>query len=149
MRGMQPSFGYAAQHTYRNAAPADDNPLQYEALVDANARHRHKPTQLVPETAYGQLTHIFLIKFPAASSYLGTTGPDTVILAGIWSCKLEKDAPELKNLDVHFYSRLGALEFVDIMNLQALVGRADGGLGGTWAIFDCSGDLARAEFEDS
>lgn len=127
----------------------DAKPPQYEALADINARHKHKPTELKLETGYGQLTHIFLIRFPTASLYLETTGPETVILAGIRSCKLEKDAPELNGLDIHFYSRFGALDFVDIMNVQALVGRADGGLGGSWAIFDRSGDLARAEFKNN
>lgn len=121
--------------------------VRYEVLVDINARYKHKPTELVPETAYGQLVHIFLIRFPAPSAYLETTSPETVILAAVRSCKLEKDAPELECLDIHFYSQLGSLDFIDITNLQALVARADGGPRGHWAIFDRSGDLARAEFE--
>lgn len=70
-----------------------------------------------------------------------------MILAGIRVCKLQKDERDLKGLDIHFYSQLGALEFVDISSIQAVVARADGGLGSTWAIFDRSGDLARAEFD--
>lgn len=120
---------------------------QYEALVDRNARHRHQPMELMKETAYGQLTHIFVVKFTAESSYLGIAEPETVIFAAIRTCKLEADDPQLKGLDVHFYSQLGGLDLVDIVNLQALVARCDGGLASAWAIFDRSGDLARAEFD--
>lgn len=118
---------------------------QYEVLVDHNSRHRHQAIQLQQSAAYGQLTHIFVVKLTSPSAYFGTTSPETVILAAIRTCKLEKDDPELEGLDIHFYSQLGPL-LVDITSVQALVGRADGGLGSTWAIFDRSGDLARAEF---
>lgn len=70
-----------------------------------------------------------------------------MILAGIRICKLQNNDHDLEGLDIHFYSQLGALEFVDITSVQAVVARADGGLGSTWAIFDRSGDLARAEFD--
>ncbi|KAJ7474677.1 hypothetical protein B0H11DRAFT_1728327, partial [Mycena galericulata] len=47
-------------------------------------------------------------------------------------------------LDVHFYSRAGALDIIDITTVQALVGRVKD-VSNSWAIIDRSGVLARAQ----
>ena len=98
------------------------------------------------QTLYGELQHIYVVCFTSACPQLGIHEPTTVIFAGIQSCKLANDDPELKTLDIHFYSQEGTFDVVDIMTVQTLIGRADGGLNGTWAIFDRSGSLARAVF---
>ncbi|KAF8160546.1 hypothetical protein K438DRAFT_1619176, partial [Mycena galopus ATCC 62051] len=60
----------------------------------------------------------------------------------IRNCVLDKDDPKLEPLDIHFYSRLGALEVIDVTSVQFLVGRVKDSR--EWAIIDRSGSLARA-----
>ena len=111
--------------------------------VDIHARQRHRKPEYHLETFYGQLEHIFLIKFSdqTATEELGI-GLDTVMLAAVRNCVLEADDPNFRGLDIHFYTMMGALHFIDIQSIQCLVGRvADGN---TWGIVDRSGSLARA-----
>ena len=121
---------------------------QYQVLVDKHARRKNQPEELIGQTLYGELQHIYVVRFTTACPQLGMHEPTTLIFGGIQSCKLTNDDSELTSLDIHFYSREGNFDVVDIMSIQTLVGRADGGLNGTWAIFDRSGSLARAVFVD-
>lgn len=73
-------------------------------------------------------------------------GPTTIILAAIRTCKLDNSQSDLDGLDIHHYSKYGALHFLGIKNVQCLVRRIQDDNG--WAIVDWSGSLARAIFED-
>jgi hypothetical protein len=114
--------------------------LQYQLLVDENARLANTEPHFVPETFYGQLQHIFVIKMRAARQ-LGISNPGLLILGAILTCNIE----EHNDLDMHYYKMHGRTEVVDITTIQCLVGRIQDR--GSWAIIDRSGNLARATFD--
>jgi hypothetical protein len=67
-------------------------------------------------------------------------------LAVIRTCVIDNTDPQLLGLDIRFTSNEGALDVVDITNLQCLVGRIRDR--DKWAIIDRSGNLARALYVD-
>jgi hypothetical protein len=68
--------------------------------------------------------------------------PTAYILAAVHTCALEKDDQNLKLLDIHLYSRMGALDVTDITSVQSQVpGRVKDS--NRWGIIDRSGSLAR------
>ncbi|KAJ7747990.1 hypothetical protein DFH07DRAFT_775934 [Mycena maculata] len=71
--------------------------------------------------------------------------PTTYILVAICNCVLQADDGELEGLDIHFCSREGVLDVIDITTVQSLVGQVND-LSNEWAIIDQSGFLARAEW---
>ncbi|KAJ7136243.1 hypothetical protein C8R46DRAFT_1322470 [Mycena filopes] len=122
----------------------DSTHVRYEVLVDKNARSKKKAEDFELRTFYGQLTHIYRIHFPRPCLELQQQHPTTYILAAVRACVLTPDDRDLAGLDIHFYTRSGALDVVDITSLQALVGRVQ--IPGGWAIIDRSGALARAQW---
>ncbi|KAF8205477.1 hypothetical protein K438DRAFT_1579180 [Mycena galopus ATCC 62051] len=116
--------------------------VRYEMLVDKNQRHRRLEPEHELQTFYGQLEHIYRVVFPVPVPALDISEPTTYILAAIRNCVLDKDDPKLEPLDIHFYSRLGALDVIDVTSVQSLVGRVKDSR--EWAIIDRSGSLARA-----
>ena len=64
-----------------------------------------------------------------------------VVLAAIRQCEVSSTH---RKLDIHYYTRAGPIDVVDISTVQALVGRVKDIE--RWAIVDRSGSLARAEF---
>ncbi|KAJ7119407.1 hypothetical protein C8R44DRAFT_624868 [Mycena epipterygia] len=121
----------------------DATHVRYEMLVDKFAHIRDTPSKYELKTFYGQLTHIYRIHFPTACRALDIDEPTTYILAAIRTCVMDPDDPQLHNIDIHFYSRYGALDVIDIISVQSLVGRVKT-TGREWAITDRSGSLARA-----
>lgn len=115
-------------------------------LEDKFARKKKQKPKFVLKTFYGQLTHIYRVHFPQECKAMGITGPTTYILAAIRNCVLSDDDPLLRHLDIHFYSRHGGLDVIDITSVQCLVGRVQD-LSDEWAIIDRSGSLARAEWQ--
>ena len=103
--------------------------------MDKNARSSRRAPEFVPETFYGQLQHIFVVKMPQL------LGGETLILGSILTCNIE----EKNELDMHHYKMHGRTEVVDITTVQCLVGRIKDR--GSWTIIDRSGKLARATFE--
>jgi hypothetical protein len=97
----------------------------------------------VPETFYGQLQHIFVVKMAAAAvkQLVGVSKPEVLILGSILTCEIE----EKNDMDMHYYKTHGRTEVVDITTVQCLVGRVKDR--GSWTIIDRSGNLARATFE--
>ena len=94
------------------------------------------------KTFYGQIQYIILIQM-SATRELQLDEPETVILASIKNCTIERE----NNLDMHYYWNEGYTELVDIVAIQCLVGRIFDR--GWWTIIDRSGKLARAEaFEE-
>ncbi|KAJ7841816.1 hypothetical protein B0H14DRAFT_3457258 [Mycena olivaceomarginata] len=74
-----------------------------------------------------------------------TVGPEPS-LDGSDDVNIEADFSDAaKRLDVHFYSRAGAFDIIDITTVQALVGRVKD-VSNSWAIIDRSGVLARAQW---
>ena len=109
---------------------------------------RQKPVY-EPQTFYGQLQHIYVVKFSDLCSDAHVEPEKPVFLVVIWNCKLETDNTELTKLDIHLYTHTGTLDVVDITSVQALVGRVKVQVGGGgWAIIDRSGALARATYEE-
>ena len=90
------------------------------------------------KTFYGQLQHLFVVSLPPDTS-LCLTEPTIHILASIKTCKIERANV---GLDVHYYSKLGGLDVLNITCVQCAVGRILCKNG--WAIIDRSGDLAQA-----
>jgi hypothetical protein len=115
-------------------------------LVDIHARQWRREPEYVLHTFYGQLCHLFSIQFESACPDLGMDGPTTIILAAIRTCVLDDNESDFNGLDIHHYSKYGALHFLDINTVQCLVGRVKDGNG--WALVDRSGSLARSVFED-
>jgi hypothetical protein len=107
------------------------------------------PPTYEKQTFYGRLQHIFVVHTPCTPA-LKVDSPTTIFLAALSTCKLDSTPSSLNALDIHFYSSLSdALDVVDIVCLQCLVGRVPIDGGRQWAIIDRSGSLARAVFEDS
>ena len=112
--------------------------------VDIHAKNKKRKPEHVLETFYGQLQHLFVVKFkPQARDELGLEDdePLTIFLAAIKNCVLDKPAT-IQALDIHFYSKLGPLHVIDVTSLQCVVGRVRDGT--RWGIIDRSGALARA-----
>ena len=118
------------------------NLLQYEMLVDKHARKQSRRPQYELRTFYGQLQHIYVVRFLDSYRDIGLRSPVSVILAVIRTCTVDNIDPQLQGLDIRFSSNDGALHVVDITNLQCLVGRIRDR--DKWAIIDRSGHLARA-----
>ncbi|KAF7374217.1 hypothetical protein MSAN_00304000 [Mycena sanguinolenta] len=97
--------------------------VRYEMLVDKKARRTKAAPEFELQTFYGQLEHIYRVHFSDAIPELDITGPTTYILAAIRACTLKADDPQLQDLDIHFYSQMGALDIIDITTVQSLVGR--------------------------
>ncbi|OSD02646.1 hypothetical protein PYCCODRAFT_1367075 [Trametes coccinea BRFM310] len=136
--------------TMRAAAmdsPRDDKRdatfVRYELLVDANARYRNRPVVLQPATFFGQLQHIFEIQLSAMprNGYPGPNPPPPVVLAAIQTCTIQRSNV---TLDIHYYSRMGGTDYVDIQTVQCVVGRIKDR--GQYAVIDRSGSLSRALF---
>jgi hypothetical protein len=141
---MQHMFGYGVD-------PSMDfilslNMLQYEMLVDKHARKPSRRPHYELRTFYGQLQHIYVVRFLESCRDLGFHNPISVILAVIRTCVIDNTDPQLLGLDIRFTSNEGALDVVDITNLQCLVGRIRDR--DKWAIIDRSGNLARALYVD-
>ncbi|KAI0671051.1 hypothetical protein C8Q78DRAFT_973583 [Trametes maxima] len=121
--------------------------VRYELLVDRHARSHRRAESYEMRTFYGQLQHILVIELDqtAASNVPGFTaaGPFTFLLAVVQQCVIEEDN---EDLDIHYYTRLGALEAVDISTIQCLVGRIRDR--GRWAVIDRSGTLSRALYNE-
>jgi len=115
---------------------------QYEMLVDRNARYPKRPVMLEPQTFFGQLQHIFVIRLKA-SPVVGLSEDTTLILAAIRACA---DAKLKAENNIYYYSREGHLEVVDMECVQCLVGRVKDG--NSWAIIDRSESCARPIFMD-
>lgn len=117
-------------------------------LVDIHANRTRVRPRYELETFYGQLEHIFVIEFAAdRADDIGLDGQHTIILAAVRNCILKDRRPAASDgLDIHIYTRLGPLHFLDIMGLQCLVGRVKDD--NEWSIFDRSGTMARADYVD-
>lgn len=109
---------------------------------------RQKPV-LKPQTFYGQLQHIYVVRFSESCPDMRVEPEIPIFLVAIRNCKLTKDDTELAKLDIHLYTHTGTLDIIDITSIQALVGRVKTQVdGGAWAIIDRSGALARATYEE-
>ncbi|KAG6848511.1 hypothetical protein H0H93_016416 [Arthromyces matolae] len=120
--------------------------VRYEMFVDINASYPRRPMKFELRTFYGQLEHIFVIEIEDQTARQELRLPpeqSTLIFAAIRTCLLDKDA-QLESLDIHFYSKTGQLDVVDITSVQCLVGRIRDKEPRTWAVIDRSGGLARA-----
>ncbi|KIM37514.1 hypothetical protein M413DRAFT_30969 [Hebeloma cylindrosporum] len=118
------------------------------AFINKRLVKRREPVYK-PQTFYGQLQHIYVVKFSDSCSDARVEPEKPVFLVVIRNCKLKADDTELAKLDIHLYAHTGTLDVVDITSLQALVGRVKVQVGGGgWAIIDRSGSLARATYEE-
>ncbi|KAJ7055137.1 hypothetical protein C8F01DRAFT_1321841, partial [Mycena amicta] len=115
--------------------------VRYEQYVDLNARYRNRPVQNELQAFYGQLQNIFSFKLPA-NEELGLRDETMFFLAAIEPRKITHSHPN--GLDIHYYAKAGPLAVVDITTVQCLVGRLQTLNKKEWAIFDRSGELARA-----
>ena len=106
--------------------------------MDKYARQKRRRPEYEMKTFYGQLQHLFVISLPPDTA-LHLTEPTIHMLASIKTCKIERANVDL---DIHYYSKLGGLDVLDITCVQCAVGRIPCKNG--WAIIDRSGDLARA-----
>ncbi|KAJ7752315.1 hypothetical protein B0H16DRAFT_1546550 [Mycena metata] len=124
----------------------DATHVRYEMLEDKHMRKRKRQPEFELKTHYGQLTHIYRVHFPQKCKAMRIEDGTTYILAAIRNYVLSEDDPQLRGLDIHFYSRRGGLDVIDMTSVQCLVGRVQD-LSDDWAIIDRSGGLARAEWD--
>lgn len=94
---------------------------------------------LEKKTFYGQLLRIIVVDVPAITA-IGAK-PETLVLGIIRTCTLDGSHSKL---DIHYYTKQGALEVVDITTVQCVVGRIEDRR--RWAIIDRSGTLSRAVY---
>lgn len=104
-------------------------------LVDRNARNRRMTPEFHPESFFGQLQRIFVVRLPATPD-LDLVEPTTLILALIRQC----DIVAHNSLDMHYYKKLTYTEVVDMGSVQCVVGRIYDR--GCWVILDRSGSMA-------
>ncbi|KAG5634145.1 hypothetical protein H0H81_003173 [Sphagnurus paluster] len=119
----------------------------YEMFIEKNAAFRQRAPKFELQTFYGQLQHLFVVKIPDSAAREALRLPpeqDTFIFAGIRTCVIDANDTKLNSLDIHFYSRMGSLDVVDITSVQCLVGRVKDREPHTWGIIDRSGGLVRA-----
>ncbi|KAI8998957.1 hypothetical protein BD414DRAFT_407127 [Trametes punicea] len=116
--------------------------VRYELLVDKNARFRNRPVVLEGRTFFGQLQHIISFPFLSRPADL-SAAPDNLLLGVIQQCVIEE---RNEDLDIHYYSKMGGVEVVDLTTIQCLVGRIRDRH--RWAIIDRSGSLSRALYVD-
>lgn len=111
--------------------------------IDKHAHDRNAASDFILETFYGQLEHVYVVRFVNPCPALRIFSPTTIIMAQIKSCKLTDT--QIPGLDIHFYHGMGSTDVIDVTSLQCVVGRVPhGGNGNRWAIIDRSGSLARA-----
>lgn len=71
----------------------------------------------------------------------------TIFLAAIQTCTNPTRATN--GLDLHYYTKMGRIEVVDMTCVQCLVGRVkDPVVNNGWIIIDRSGNQARAVFHE-
>ncbi|OBZ68331.1 hypothetical protein A0H81_11890 [Grifola frondosa] len=133
---------HALASTHARGDSRDATYVRYEVLVDKNARYPRRPVILQKHTMYGQLQYLYTLKFKP-SQQLHLTEPTTVILAAIRTCPIEQSAPIL---DIHYYSKEGGTDIVDVTYIQCLVGWVYDQK--EWAIIDRSGSLSCAIYVD-
>lgn len=92
---------------------------------------------LEKKTFYGQLLQLIVVDMPAIPVI--DARPDTLVLGIVRTCTVDVSHSQL---DIHYYTKQGALEVVDITTVQCLVGRIEDRK--RWAIIDRSGSLSRA-----
>jgi len=112
-------------------------------IVDRYAHQPSRRPRYELRTFYGQLQHLYVVRFLEPCRDIGLENPITLILAAVRTCNLD-NTDQLQGLDIRFSRSLndGALHVVDVTSLQCLVGRIRDR--GRWAIIDRSGQLARA-----
>ncbi|TDL13665.1 hypothetical protein BD410DRAFT_846724 [Rickenella mellea] len=130
----------ASEITKSSVDRRDASYVRYEMLVDKNTNKRSREPEFRLETYYGQLKRIFVVKLEATPDLPDT--PTILFMAAITNCIIDSR----NKLDMHFYSRQGRTEVVDITCIQCLVGRIR--YDNQWAIIDRSGSLARALHSD-
>lgn len=119
-------------------------------LVDLNTRVKNRKPNFVQQTFYGQLQHLFTIHpgTDHASPMVNNLAKTTIIIAAIRNHVVDVSYPPPGKLDIHYSSREGTLDFIDVASIQCLVARVkDRDTPNRWAIFDRSGSLARALYE--
>ncbi|KDQ53412.1 hypothetical protein JAAARDRAFT_137326 [Jaapia argillacea MUCL 33604] len=113
----------------------------YEAAIDTNAAKRNVAPRFVLKTFFGQPQNIFVVRLPPSQA-LKLKELTTHFLAAIRSCTMDENNTDL---DIHYYSRFGKIDVIDLACVQCLVGRVpDDMVGHRWGIIDWSGPLARA-----
>ena len=118
-------------------------------LVDKFANQKRRKPVFEAKTFYGQLQHIFVVRFSEMCQNEHVEPEKPIFLVAVRNCKLTTDDPQLARLDIHLYTQTGTLDIIDITSIQALVGRVKSQVsGGAWAIIDRSGALARAVYEE-
>lgn len=108
-------------------------------LVDIHANNRRTASKFEIQSFFGRLENILLIRLPAAPQLDINTG-STLILAGIRQCEVDA----INSMGMHFYSKMGRFEVVDMTCVQCLIGRVQNG--NRWAIIDRSGGVQRSHY---
>lgn len=108
--------------------------------MDRNARFPRWPVVNELHSFFGQLMYVVVLHFPACQA-LQLHEPTTIALAAIRSCPILKSH---KDLDIHYYTKEGSIDVLDLTCVQCVVGRVKDGHG--WAIIDRSGSLSRTIF---
>jgi hypothetical protein len=97
---------------------------------------------MIPKTFFGQLEHIFVLQVEA--QHLGLKASETVAFAVIR--QIEVEAVD-QRLDIHYYTKTGPLDVVDLNTVKCIVGRVPSAHLRQTGVIDRSGNLARAVWD--
>jgi hypothetical protein len=121
-----------------------DDLIQYDAFVDQNERRPHAPEDLVEQSFFGSLQHVLSLELPA-SRELNLSRPLPLVFVAVRTCITSTFSP-VANYDIHYYSRLGGLNLVDLKTVQCLIGRVQ--VNNSFTILDRTGSLQRAWYNE-
>jgi hypothetical protein len=121
-----------------------DDSIQYDAFVDQNERRPHAPEDLVEQTFFGSLQHVLSLELPASRD-LHLSRPLPLVFVAVRTCITSTFSP-VANYDIHYYSRLGGLNLVDLKTVQCLIGRVQ--VNNSFTILDRTGSLQRAWYNE-
>ncbi|KAF8902008.1 hypothetical protein CPB85DRAFT_1227411 [Mucidula mucida] len=115
--------------------------VRYTMQVDLNARRRGAAIRLVDREFYGQLQHIMHLHLPSHVRTAFKTELKDLIMVAVRNAPV-KQVSGMEPLDIHVAQRMeGALDVVDAISVQCLIGRVVDGR--ECAFIDRSGSLVR------
>ena len=109
--------------------------------MDQNARYRNCHEVFRKETFFGQLEHVIVLDLTGSLPGIpaDSSSPGSFLLGIVRTCSIQESNDEL---DIHYYTRLGAQQVVDMTTIQCVIGRIHDR--NRWAVIDRSGGLSRA-----
>jgi hypothetical protein len=117
--------------------------LQYQLAIDKFAHLPHRTTEFEWQDFFRQILHFIIVDIP--HSPIHNIEADSFVYAYINQVKILE--PATNQCRINYYEELGPTEFVDLNQIQCIVGRIKDC--GRWSIVDRSRLLAQAVAESN